>query len=354
MSTSHFQHLYLKPGQKPEFDPRVVDVAILDMNHGWPNVGHDAIVHSLREMAERLTPALEKAGLIIRALSYDVRRAGMLPETPGRQFSLYIGTGGPGHLDPRENDGSSDGTQGIKEDPSWEAPLFGLFQGVLDNDESSLFAVCHTFGIICRWTGAAEPALRGEDKGGKSTGIVENILTPEALEHPFFSLYAAELPDHRHLRVIDNRLYDLIPGATIPSYITPVGFETNQLGAQGEALTMMELARDRGGIMPRFFAVNHHPEILDRQYIVGIIEAKFARGEVTEQWYQERIQTLRETIEGDFDFFVRLTSSFTFLLPIEFQLTRLVRERAESLGFTVDLHENDVIPDDDVATAIAG
>jgi len=352
MTTPHFQHRYLKPGEVPLFDPRVIDVAILDMNHGWPNVGHDAIVHSLGEMASRLAPALESSGIMIRVLSYDVRRSHMLPDAPGEQFSLYIGTGGPGHLDPHRNDGVSEGTQGINEDPSWEAPLFALFQSVLASEEASLFAVCHTFGILCRWTGAAEPFLRGEDKGGKSTGIVENVLSTEALQHPFFSLYSAELPDRRHLRVIDNRLYDLIPSQEMPAYVLPIGFENNQ-GEAGEALTMMELARDRDGVMPRFFAVNHHPEILDRQYIIGIVEAKFARGEVTEEWYQERIQTLRETIEGDFDFFVRLTSSFTFLLPIEFQLTRLVRERAASLGHALDLDENNLIPQEE-QTAIAG
>ena len=33
----------------PAADPRAIDVAVLDMNHGKPNVGHDAIVAMLRE-----------------------------------------------------------------------------------------------------------------------------------------------------------------------------------------------------------------------------------------------------------------------------------------------------------------
>ena len=103
-----------------------MDVALLDMNHGWPNLGHDSLVHVLREAVCDLIPDLEAAGLSLRVLSFDVRR-GRLPEPPGPRFALYVGTGGPGNLDPRNNDGVSDGSQGILEDASWEPRAFALY-----------------------------------------------------------------------------------------------------------------------------------------------------------------------------------------------------------------------------------
>src|SRR5436309_15251194 len=100
---------YAPPGEAmPPEDASKIDVAILDMNHSWPNVGHDSLVHAVLEAAEQSRERLVAKGLKIRALSYDVRRRFMIPEAPNGRFSLYIGTGGPGQLDPRRNDGLSE------------------------------------------------------------------------------------------------------------------------------------------------------------------------------------------------------------------------------------------------------
>ena len=98
-----------RPEDIPASDPRVIDVAILDMNHGWPNLGHDSLVHVVKDAACDLAGVLLETGLHIRALSYEIRRRHMIPEAPGGRFAVYIGTGGPGHLDPRRNDGSGIG-----------------------------------------------------------------------------------------------------------------------------------------------------------------------------------------------------------------------------------------------------
>ncbi len=102
----------------PPIDPHTIDVAVLDMHHGWPNLGHDAIGYGIQNIVCDITPALRAAGLRVRVLSYDVRRGHQIPEPPGDRHRIYIGTGGPGHLDPRLNDGVSPGSQGIKEDPA--------------------------------------------------------------------------------------------------------------------------------------------------------------------------------------------------------------------------------------------
>jgi hypothetical protein len=324
-------------------DPRAVDVAVLDMNHGWPNLGHDSLVHAVQDAACDVLPALDEAGLRVRVLSFDVRRRGVVPAPPPR-FGIYLGTGGPGHLDPHLNDGSIEGSQGLREDPSWEAAVFRLFDAILDTPTAALLSVCHSFGVMCRWSGAADAVLRSEQKGGKSAGIMENVLTHEAQQHPWFARFAEELPERRRLRVVDHRLFDLVPSGPLPAGATAIGFETLGLGGPaGEALTMMEFARDVDGVMPRVFGVNHHPEIVDRSRQLMILEQKRERGEVSEEWYLDRVKLMNAYPEEGTDRRLHLTSDFTLLGPLRFHLHRALRQRAQSLGLPLRPLEVDVL-----------
>jgi hypothetical protein len=334
-----------RPQDEPAPDLHTVDVAVLDMNHGWPNLGHDSLVHAATDSACEIIEALEAAGLRVRVVSYDVRRCGVLPEGPGGRFSLYLGTGGPGHIDPRRNDGRAPESQGTRENPSWEAPAFRLFDGIRRSEEAALLAVCHTFGVLCRWSGAAQPTLRGPEKG-KATGVLENVLARPAGEHPWFRRFAELLGPGGRLRVVENRLFDLIPrGARRPAWAVPIGYETLGVGGPpGEAVTMIEFARDRGGIMPRMFAVNHHPEILDRARQLMILNQKKDRGEVSDEWYEERLSTLtRSFADENVDQQLHLTSDFTLLGPLRFHLFRAVRRRMEALGRAHGFHEDRVL-----------
>src|SRR6202035_1127952 len=269
----------------------------LDFNFGWANLGHDSLVHAILETACDLLPVYEATGVHLRVLSFAVRHRGMLPEPPGGRFAVYVGTGGPGHIDPRCNDGVSAGSQGVREDPSWEAPAFALFDAIRADPDAALLAVCHSFGVLCRWSGVARPVLRAEVKGGKRSGIFEDVLSPAARRHPWFSRFAAGLPDGCRLLVLENRLYDLIPEpGAVAAGVLPLGYEAEGDGCGGGAgLTMMELARDRGGVLPRIFAVNHHPEIVDRSRQKMILEQKLERGEVSREWYRERLDALTRT-----------------------------------------------------------
>ena len=114
-----FEYVRLDGNTLPAADRAKLDVAILDMNHSWPNVGHDAIVHAVLEAAEEVRDALTSSGRVIRAVSFDVRRRHEIPPSPNGRFRLYVGTGGPGHLDPRENDGEQFWAQGIRETADW-------------------------------------------------------------------------------------------------------------------------------------------------------------------------------------------------------------------------------------------
>jgi len=331
----------------PPADPHVIDVPVLDMNHGWPNLGHDSLVHAVMDSACDAIEALGGAGLRVRVLSYDVRRGCVLPEPPGPRFGLYVGTGGPGHIDPARNDGVAPESQGIRENPEWEEEAFALFDAIRAHETAAMVAVCHTFGVLCRWSGAADPVLRSPAKG-KCTGVLENVLSWQAREHPWFGRFAAELGPGGRLRVVENRLFDLVPsGDGAAPWALPIGYETLGVGGPpGDAVTMIEFARDRGGAMPRMLAVNHHPEIVDRFRQRMILDQKRERGEVSEEWYRERVEILTRAFpDEDVDERLLLTSDFTLLGPLRFHLFRQIRERAESLGRSCGLHEDQVLRD---------
>lgn len=299
----------------PPADSSRIDVALLDMNHAWPNIGHDSLAHVILDAAETYRDDLRNVNRKVRLLSYDVRKTLQIPEGPSR-FRLYVGTGGPGHLDPRENDGVKEWSQGIHENPAWEAPLFRLFDEIVESNDAAMFAVCHSFGLVCRWSGIASPQLRPE----KSTGMPLNRLSREALHHPWFEQFARELPDHQHFRVIDNRLFDLMLEDAGKSM--PVAFEA----AGSTALTMIELARDSSG-MPRFLGMNHHPEIIDREHFVQVLDEKLAHHEVDQKWYDERTETMRELFrDPDKERHSRLTSHYTLFEPLRHQLGRIIHE----------------------------
>jgi hypothetical protein len=302
---------------EPPADSDRIDVAILDMNHSWPNVGHDSLVHAVLEAAEPQREILVASGAKVRVLSYDVRRTLRVPQSPNGRFRLYIGTGGPGHLDPRRNDGVSNWSQGIVENAAWEAPLFRLYDDIAAHDSASLLGVCHSFGLMCRWSGAARVELRTE----KSSGMPENVLTEDGASHPWFGRFSEKLPDGRHFRVVDNRLFDLI--ADRPSAAEVIARESET----SNGVTMVEFARAADG-MPRMLGVNHHPEIIDRDHIMTVLEEKRAHGEVSEEWYHERVIPLRDLF-ARFERDSRLTSEYTLLGPLRHHIEQLVAERCE-------------------------
>jgi hypothetical protein len=186
--------------------------------------------------------------------------------------------------------------------------------------------------------------LRGPEKG-KCSGVLENVLSRAALSHPWFRRFAERLGPSARLRVVENRLFDLIPSrAGFPAGCVPLGYETDAAGRPGEAVTMIEFARDASGVMPRMLAVNHHPEILDRFRQLMILNRKRERGEVSETWCRERLFILtRQFPEEDVDERLHLTSDFTLLGPLRFHLFRALRRRADALGSPLPLDESRVL-----------
>ena len=85
---SIFSYHRVEPGEPlPKAEDGICDIAVLDMHHGWPNLGHNSIVQAVREAACDFEPLIRKAHLKVRVFSFDVRRAGLLPEPPGGRFA---------------------------------------------------------------------------------------------------------------------------------------------------------------------------------------------------------------------------------------------------------------------------
>ncbi len=330
--------LYVRPrspSEIPSPGDRFIDVVLLDMNHAWPNAGHDSIVAMVSTLANDLAPRLETNALTLRVISLNVRELFILPQAP-QQAALFIGTGGPGHLDPRLNCRDAVDEGEIAECADWEEPLFALFDAIDANERAMLYGLCHSFGLLCRWSGAADPVPRGPDKGGASIGITQNVLTPQALEHPWFARLARHLPNGRHFPVVDSRHYDLIPRrSSFRRDITPIAYETLGDGSPGPALTMCEFARKTNGV-PRIFAANHHPEIPNASEIAALLERKLELGEVSREWFESRAELVAALTRDDHSEPARLLAAgyaFTFL--VRDGIKELIEERGRGRGRTV-------------------
>ena len=315
------------PGDEPPPVRNVLDVAVLDMHHGFPNLGHASVVDRLMRFAVEERRALGAGAPAVRVVSYDVR-LGLAVPTSASRFALVVGTGGPGALDPRENDGVSPYAQGIREDPSWEAPLWRFFDTLLGHPSAAFLGICHSFGLLARWAGFGEAVARPASKG-KSAGVVENVLTAEVAGHPFFRGLRAAAGGER-IQVLDSRLFDILPAPRGRALV--LAHEMGPDGGPGEAVTMAELARFADGT-PRVWAVNHHPEIGDageqRARLLRIADSR----QLSEEWLGERLRALEAwNASASAERRLQITSSFTLEAPVRAALSRALRERREALA----------------------
>ena len=289
-----------RDGDLPPADPAIVDVAVLDMHHGWPNLGHDAIVHAVQNAVCDLQPALQDAGLRVRVISYDVRRghagaraarrpARASTSAPaGRAISIRAGT-----------TASSPGSQGIGEDPAGSRRSSRCSTRIRADRDAALLAVCHTFGVMCRWLGVADAVLRGPRRAARAPASSRTCSRPTRRTIPGS---AASRASCRRRRLPDPRQPPLRPHPDrrpLAAGVAALGHETRGVGGpRGDALTMIEVARDRDRrTMPRILGVNHHPEIVNRAAPAhDPAEADGARrGDAG--WYAERAAALTADID---------------------------------------------------------
>lgn len=265
-----FEHLRASNGLPAPAAGRI-DVALLEAG-AESSPACAAMAAAVQTAATELELELGLSGTSIRLVSFDVAGRGEVPE-PGR-FRLHLGAGEPAErrLAP---DAFSEGT-----------PLADLLDAILGDANAAMLATGETFEPVCRWAGIAAPSRRSET--GRGTPL--DRLSREAMLHPWFVQFAHELPDHQHFHVVDDRISDVIledAGKTVP-----IAFEA----AGATALTMLEIARSEDGVMPRFLAMSHHPQLAagmnDRQ--------------------------------------LRLTAYYTLLEPLRYHLRRVIQQSAQS------------------------
>ncbi|HRI27171.1 MAG TPA: GMP synthase [Chitinophagales bacterium] len=141
-------------------------IAILDMYDGHANQG----MRSIQEIIDNFAHYKDAD---IEVDVFDTRGGA---EVPGLEYDAYISTGGPGS--PIDSEGSL-----------WEERYFGLLDSIMHhnlicpNDKKSVFLICHSFQLFCRYYGLAHVSLR------KSTsfGVMPIHKTDEGLHEPLFA-----------------------------------------------------------------------------------------------------------------------------------------------------------------------
>jgi hypothetical protein len=84
--------------------------------------------------------------------------------------------------------------------------------------------------------------------------------------------------------------------------------------------------------MPRIFGVNHHPEIVNRPWQLALLRRRMDAGDVTPQWYAERVAALSEEIDDRGDESLEITSRYTLLGPLGHAMRREAERRAGELS----------------------
>jgi hypothetical protein len=224
------------------------------MNHGWPNIGRDAIIVAVRTAACDMAN-LVAAGLRVRVVS-DVRRGFVVPPLPDRRGGLSWDRRLRTSIE--RNDGG-DGAR-IVESPAWESPLFTLFDAVHAHPDAALIGA--TFSVMNRWLGIADPMAR-PGRRRQERRHRRQVLTRESATHPWFSGLARSVADEPgHAGRIHRRPALRSAAAHRWRHGDALAFETTPDGAAGKAVTMWEVARDRTGDAAR---LRREPPPRDRQ-----------------------------------------------------------------------------------------
>jgi len=159
-------------------------VAILDLYNGTPNLG----IKNLK--------SLVKAFPELTLEVFDVRGAGMVPDTT---FDLYIFSGGPG--DPRDID------------PSWGEPFFHLIDTLWAMNQENTqptkhaFFICHSFQMLCWHWGLGKVSKRR----ARAFGLYPVHVTADGLVDPVFKglpdpFYVGDFRDYQVTDVDEKKM----------------------------------------------------------------------------------------------------------------------------------------------------
>jgi len=172
-------------------EKRVIRAAILDLYEGQANQG-------MRCIREILSDFEKKENLIVETGVFDVRSKEQIPDLT---YDIYIGSGGPGS--PLTSEGAN-----------WENLYFGLMDQIRNHNMlypdqlKSVFLICHSFQIYCRYYGLGTVSQRKSPSFGvmpihsTTAGNRERLF--EGLDNPFWAVdsreYQVTLPNLKKIR----------------------------------------------------------------------------------------------------------------------------------------------------------
>ncbi|NOT75502.1 MAG: GMP synthase [Cyclobacteriaceae bacterium] len=170
-----------------------IKIAILDLYEGETNEGMRCILQLVEQFKHDF-------GL---NLTYDVIDVRLKKEIADLSYDAYISSGGPGS--PLESEGSD-----------WERNFFGLMDGIRKHnsqnpfDRKSIFLICHSLQIYCRYYNYAQVKKRkgaafgvmmiNKTKSGRTEPLLKN------LPDPFYGV------DSRTYQIVQPREEKIISG----------------------------------------------------------------------------------------------------------------------------------------------
>ena len=268
-----------RAGDLPPADPRVVDVALLDMHHGWPNLGHEALADVIQSAVCDLREHLVRVGLSVRVISYDVRRGHALPEAPGGRHAIYVGTGGPGHLDPRAQRRPR-GLPGHRREPGMgEAAVRAVRRDSRRPARVALRRLPHLRRDVPLAGRGRRRAARPPRRAARApaSGTIScarrhaGIRGSRALRRASATASA-------------SRCWTIVSSTCLPTGTVPAGrpacspWTATRTARPATRSPWSKWRDDSRGAVPRILGVNHHPEIVNRQRQLALLEKKRARG----------------------------------------------------------------------------
>lgn len=246
-----------------------IQVAILDMNNGNPNMGIDCLIDIILKWGRQKNKAIQYQ-------VFDVRKKG---EIPSLEFDIYLSSGGPGSpLDSCHD--------------QWDQNYTKWLDEILASNKLVLL-ICHSFQIACRHFNLGNVCLRKSRQIGVLPVhcIKENSLF-EGLQDPF---YALESRSYQIIEPHDENLKN--KGAKIialEKHRPEVPLERAVMGIQ---------------FSPYMYGVQFHPEGDAQKLILYFNQSDVKEMMINEFGISKWQQTLDliekpETIQTTYQFFI--------------------------------------------------
>jgi len=247
-------------------DQSPIRVAIIDLYDNLPNEGMRCIKEIVAQHDKKVHG---------HAVTYEVFDTRAKAEIPDLSYDLYISSGGPGS--PFDGEGKE-----------WEKKYFDWWEAVWrynqnHSDKKYVFAICHSFQMMCRFFNLAEISQRGS----KSFGVMPVHKTPAGAQERLYAglpepFYAADFRDWQVVQPNQRALQEL--GAEILSLekVRPhVAFERSITGIR---------------VSPEIVGVQFHPEADPEAMRVHAIKPE-RRQDIIERFGLDKYKELMQRLD---------------------------------------------------------